>query len=1000
MHSAATFYGGQRTLQLNTASRTLDASLRFMPLQPTGVVLIATGGEEEGGGGYLLVGLLRGELIVNLRYPQAASVEAPPSSSFRLETSVWHSLSLQLNETLLSVAVDGHNTLLADVTPAGLGFTQVHVAGAPDFLAPLFVDLNVTQYFSGCIANVSVNGRTVDSANDDEYGMESGCCPNPKPIYWCFESLESTYVFRTHESYIRDSEDIFSVSFGIIAHQSGVVLLSHGPSTAFAVELHNRSLAVVITSDSDEWRLECQKTITNSSWHFVSIVVRSMVLSCEVDASSNDHIFITLEKPPELLTSVQVGSALLNASLPPGFSSQLSTPALGGGRLASFGGCLRTVMLNGAALSARDQDRENSPTVSGVCSSEEIPEHPETNCSGLSDVQLSVTTSPVAVNEGGWATITTANIALHFDSSSSNSLLFDSLQFSLEAPPTFGYISTRDNRRTSQFSYRELSTRQVLYHHLGAEDALSDFIHLEVGIECDPVVSATVNASLEVSISLFNDNPYVLSLSDLSIAIGTRRVIGPGVITVADSETSDPSEILFNVLSISGTDANCSSECASGRIEKTHQLSQEAQFFSQHEINVGNISFQHFEQAGPSSVLIRLRVQDSSVLVGSMDVSINVLPRQGSITLEREGDCIFVVEGRDSLLTDSDLLATTDFEDQNPVVTYHILLLPSSGKVQRRDRINSQLHWVTLDGSETHNSFTQANIDRGEVRYFHDNTTDSFSMADGFQFQIQSTNFSGPIGSLCFHVVLMEQLIQPELVIENPSPVEVDEGGSVTLTEDTLVVSSFVDVDTLGVFLTVTSLPLHGQLLLDGALLEDSNFTLAALQAQRMAYQHDGTEEPQDSFTVFAEAATIGRQPIQHPNRTDDLEVVLSISPVNDNAPGFGSPPSPIRLSEGMCMELTHAMIPLTDADLPDDSLGVFVRAVRSSDPPIGHFAFISNKLEAIRRFSLRNITESKVVFCNALDENADLNYSHRLRIDDNGGHIFKTVSQTFILYM
>ena len=93
-----------------------------------------------------------------------------------------------------------------------------------------------------------------------------------------------------------------------------------------------------------------------------------------------------------------------------------------------------------------------------------------------------------------------------------------------------------------------------------------------------------------------NDNPTVVRHSKMVVAVGTRRVITPDIITVEDQETTNSSRILYTVEYVA-TESECGT-CEGeprGRIEKTSNAALSPQFFSQAEINAGNISFQHFE---------------------------------------------------------------------------------------------------------------------------------------------------------------------------------------------------------------------------------------------------------------------------------------------------------------------------------------------------------------------------------------------------------------------
>ncbi len=110
----------------------------------------------------------------------------------------------------------------------------------------------------------------------------------------------------------------------------------------------------------------------------------------------------------------------------------------------------------------------------------------------------------------------------------------------------------------------------------------------------------------------------------------------------------------------------------------------------------------------------------------------------------------------------------------------------------------------------------------------------------------------------------------------------VDEGAAVTLTSVALLAT---DIDNTAAELTytVTALPAHGQIFLNGvALAAGQSFTQADIDAGRVTYVHDGSETIADQFTfTLADGAGASLGPATFAitvNPVDDSPVIVSVS--------------------------------------------------------------------------------------------------------------------------
>ena len=103
----------------------------------------------------------------------------------------------------------------------------------------------------------------------------------------------------------------------------------------------------------------------------------------------------------------------------------------------------------------------------------------------------------------------------------------------------------------------------------------------------------------------------------------------------------------------------------------------------------------------------------------------------------------------------------------------------------------------------------------------------------------------------------IEQFINIDITPANDSPTlvsngaTVPEGGTIVIDSTLLSGSDPDDVEPEELTLTVTTLPLHGQLLLNGEVVTTgSSLSLAEIEAGSLSYVHDESETSADGFNV------------------------------------------------------------------------------------------------------------------------------------------------------
>lgn len=954
--------------------------LNFKTSKPTGLLLAVRldhPDQDKSNAGYLAVGINNRQLLTQVSEDATTTYL---SSDFSLQVDEWYSLSVDMINTNITIKLVGGGVPFSFVHSLSSQLTvrDSYVGGANNFFARVFSTLNMTQYFVGCFANSSFNGRGIEFAPKVErYGMEYGCCPNPEPIMWCFESgILNSFVFNNRLIHTRFQTSVLTLSFEIHAEQNGMVFYSHDENTNFAlaIEIHNGRLLVHLANEEshfESYNLTCDGFALDGLWHKVSVSIAQDLLQCSVDGTRSQFVPSNPTLPPRSLQfhigSAEVPTQNLNLQL---FQTNLYTIPKNG-MFLSFGGCLGKFQLNGLDVSPTEVPRNTSPSLSSACPVLESSRICQQIQEELLPHQLggiSFNASNLTVNEGDSTLLTERKLIFHADGvpQSMKEIVKNTIHFSVTSPPTHGVLSeaTSPSQSIRQFSYSDLENRSITYTHNG-DEASSDKLHLLVTSTCLSAISH--NLVLNFNVNLFNDFPVVTRQGTINIAVGTRRVITADMITVEDEETSDLINISYKVKAIHVVDCNPCEEA--GRVEKTTN-------FNQAEVNGGEVLFQHFPQFGTSPIVIRLQVSDR--VGASIEVELDVAPYVGHLNLTRN-EPLSLVEGRCSNITSQHLNAATDFDDQNPILQYNITSVPEHGYLRIRD----QGYWLRLPNSVL--GFTQHDIDHHFVQYCHNNRS---LATDVFQFQLHSTHLVADSGDFTINVFAYADLPQPTISL-SITPLDLTEGGEVIIVSDSLSVSlqsdvsfpwsdEMIHIEDLGIFFHLERPPSFGEILYDGDSLPDSaGFSLEELVEGLVTYRHDESENHMDNMTVRVQATNSADLPIKSPLLPPVVNVTFNIRPVNNHFPQIGT--LKFSLSEGRFVILTPDVLSVTDSDRPPQTITL---TILNQDEDYGYFA-LSNTETPIVSFTTDDIQAGRVNFHHRLDSSFPLIYDLEIQASD-----------------
>lgn len=264
---------------------------------------------------------------------------------------------------------------------------------------------------------------------------------------------------------------------------------------------------------------------------------------------------------------------------------------------------------------------------------------------------------------------------------------------------------------------------------------------------------------------------------------------------------------------------------------------------------------------------------------------------------------------------------------------------------------HGQLELVSKPG-EAVTSFTQRDLDIGRIRYVSDG---SEFTTDSFKFTV-SDGTSERTGSFAISISPVNDT--PEASVNEG--LNVDEGGSAAISTARL---SAVDPDGLSdtTVFEVTSGPANGRLEIGGNAV--NSFTQADLQAGRVTYVNDGSENTVDSFSFRISDGSAS-------STVTDFNI--NITPVND-APTLIN--SGATVAEGGSRVITTSNLRATDPDSASSSLVYTVTAT----PTNGRLENTGNAGVAITSFTQDDLAAGRVRFVHNGAEGATATFSFSL---------------------
>ncbi|XP_036034922.1 FRAS1-related extracellular matrix protein 1 isoform X1 [Onychomys torridus] len=526
-----------------------------------------------------------------------------------------------------------------------------------------------------------------------------------------------------------------------------------------------------------------------------------------------------------------------------------------------------------------------------------------------------VFTNTLRVVEGGQCTISPESILV-----SDVDTLLDSINLSLQEMPLHGRVEVDGfplNPRGT-FSWRDLHTLKVRYHHDGSE-VFQDEIFLEI-------TDGTNSAEFVLHIEVFpvNDEPPVLKadlIPMMHCSEGGEVTITPEYIFATDAD-SDDLKLLFLI----------TREPQHGVVRKAGN---HVNRFSQGDVISGAVTYKHTggevgpapcfdtvtlvvsdDEAGPSVNGCCYNGPDPSVPLHESfpmyELNITVHPVDNQPPSIIIGRTFMVDEGFSAALTTHHLTATdpdTAPDDLEFVLVSHPQFgylentLPSAGFEKSNMGISiASFQW--RDMKALHINYVQSRHLRVEP------TADQFMVyaTDGEQRSLETT----------FHVIINPTNDEaPDFVVQN---ITVCEGQMIEL-DSSIITAADRDVPKDPLLFSITHKPQHG-LLINVAISKESpqikqlkheiyNFSMDFLKTgMKLAYVHDDSESLADNFVIQ----------LSDGKHTILKTVSVNVTPVNDEKPML-SKKAEVSMTVGETRVLSSAVLSAVDKDSPRETI-------------------------------------------------------------------------------
>jgi hypothetical protein len=418
---------------------------------------------------------------------------------------------------------------------------------------------------------------------------------------------------------------------------------------------------------------------------------------------------------------------------------------------------------------------------------------------GVAGAPIITTNTGSTVARGGTDTISSTELATA-DSDTPPA----QLTYSVTSAPANGTL-LRAGVPTGSFTQADINAGSVTYTHNGSQTS-SDSFTFSIS-DGQTILSGNTFA---ITVTNATGAPVITTNTGSTVARGSTDVITAGELNTTDSN-SDPSQLFYTVttspangiLRVNGVPTNT---------------------FTQANINSGIVTYAHSgAQVGSDS--FGFSVSDGTTTLPGNTFAFTVTGVSGAPSITTNAGSTAPRGGTDTITSSE--LSTSDSNTPPEQLIYTVTTAPANGMLR-------------VGGLQS-NTFTQANINAGQVAYVNNG---SGANSDSFRFNV-SDGTTTLINNL-FNITVAGVPGAPVVTTNTGSTVA--RGTSDTITNSELATTDSNSSPEQLVYI-VTTAPVNGTLRLGTS--PTTVFTQAQINSGQLNYLHNGTQTPTDSF-VFS----------------------------------------------------------------------------------------------------------------------------------------------------
>ncbi|KAG8440284.1 hypothetical protein GDO86_006155 [Hymenochirus boettgeri] len=344
--------------------------------------------------------------------------------------------------------------------------------------------------------------------------------------------------------------------------------------------------------------------------------------------------------------------------------------------------------------------------------------------------------------------------------------------------------------------------------------------------------------------------------------------------------------------------------------------------FSQEDLLEGKVVYQH---GGTKDNKDQFRITvEANDIVATGNIEILIFSESLNVI---HNEKLYVFQGDKAEIRKENLMVFAKGKVPHKVV-YTLTDPPSFGYLVAISPEPSSDGSQSLDTVET---FTQEDINQGKILYLH---SDSDMLPDSLTLEVTA-------GEESPQELVMQIEILPINIPLVPSELEVEEGGTATLSNNTLQISNtfFIGLD---LEFTILTGPKRGRIVNpESATLR--GFSWNEVNLGEVLYEHDGSETLSDNFTVVVAASAITRQSLP-------TTVSVSVRAINDEKPQVVTNAG-MQILEGATAVISAQALYSIDVDSPKEELVYTVLPSANGQLTIlgstkGIFSFSQKQLE------------------------------------------------------